>query len=406
MKNHIVKIIIIGACWAQMSCSYFNPTVSPQLLDKMRIAYAAGNFFELDTYLSDSISRRFASPEVLVFRAANSNFFNDLAESERVIAQYYADFDKIKGSDTLRFDLLRLRLDNALKLQRYGDAVSLCDTLTMNYTKFWTKDALQSLVRLRPIVAAVGKVVPMTCEKIADTQLAIGYDKQQHPKIPVQVGKFADDLSLDLSTQFCMIAESAAQHLGLRRIEGSFEAQSTLGHVMQASVAVADRLQIGQAVLKNVPFLVLPDAAMVTRGDSTPVHGTLGYGVLAALQEVVFTADRQLLIPRKAAKTPTHPNFGLVWYTPMLHTFADGKLLPMKLDLAQRTSSMYQNKIADTASFHKINFKLSDQLLTMDSLVVMRKQGTTLNSGTFGRDVLLKVKALRINFAAMQVRFE
>ena len=394
-------------CCASVGCSYFAPTVSPQLLDKMRIAYSAGNFFALDAYLTDSLSRRFASPEVLVFRAANSNFFNDLKASEQAIAQYYADFDKTQGSDTLRFDLLRLQLDNALKQQRYGDAAAFCDTLTTHYRRFWSQAALQSLVRLRPIVAAVGQVVPMTCEKIADTQLAIGYDKQQHPKIPVQVGKFADDLSLDLSTQFCMIAESAATHLALRRIAGQFEAQSTLGHTTQASIAVGDRLQIGQAVLRNVPFLVLPDAAMVTRGDSTPVHGTLGYGALAALQEVVFTADRQLLIPRKAAQKRTRPNFGLLWYTPILHTTAAGKLLPMKLDLAQRTSSLYETKTTDTSNFRAVRFVLSDTPLLMDSLVIMHKQqGMQLNGGTLGRDMLKKVKALRLNFVAMQVHFE
>lgn len=374
----------------------------------MRAAYTQGDFFILQTYLEDSIPARAANGELQIFRAATHNFFNRLDDSEREITRYYSELDAKEGNDTLRFDLLRLQLDNALKQQRFADALALCDTLTQKYEKFWTADAIQSLKRLKPIVEAVGKVVPMTCEKKVDTELTIGYDKQQHPKIPVMVGKFSDEFSLDLSTQFCMVSQTAAKHLELKALQGSFEAQSTLGNLTQASIAVANELRIGSATLRNVPFLVFPDKAMLLRGDSTPVHGTLGYGLLAALQEVVFTGENRLLIPKTAPSESKNPNFGLIWYTPILKTTVNGQPIPMLLDLSLRRSAL---ALKDTqnigGTYQSRAFLIGKQTVKMDSLRTTLS-GTRPNfwQGTFGRDLIHQVKALRINFKTMQVDLE
>lgn len=392
------------ACLAVVSC---KPAPSPTLLATMRFSYASGDFFTLDDLLRDSVSSRFNSPEIALYRATTHNFYNRLDLSETTIADYYETLDKTNGNDTLRFDLTRIRLDNALKQQRYGDAATFCDSLTSRFRRFWNGEALAQLSRLKPIVVAVGQVVPMTCEKMTDTQLTIGYDKQQHPKIPITVGKFADELSLDLSTQFCMLSETVAKHLELRVLAGEFTAQNTLGKQQKASIAVADRLQIGNAVLRNVPFLVFDDKAMVTRGDSTPVHGTLGYGVLAALQEVVFTSNHELLIPKNAPLVPNAPNFGLVWYTPLLRSTVNGQLTPLRLDFSARRSSLQERLVSDSSAFQAFKFRLGINEIKMDSVLAVRTSGVQLqNNGTIGRDIFKSVAALRINFAAMRVGFE
>ncbi len=373
----------------------------------MRISYASGDLFTLDDYLKDSVSSRFNTPEMALYRASTHNFFNRNELSEKIIAEYYQNLDKTSGNDTLRFDLTRLQLDNALKQQRYGDAANLCDSLTLKFKAFWSKEALEQLTRLKPIVAAVGKIVPMTCSKNADTQLLIGYDKQQHPKIPVTVGKFSDELSLDLTTQFCMLSETAAKRLELRILQGEFTAQNTLGKQQKANIGVADRLQIGNAILQNVPFLVFDDKAMVTRGDSIPVHGTLGYGVLAALQEVVFTDKHELLIAKAAPTKAEKPNFGLVWYTPLLRSIVEGQLTPLKLDFSAAHSAINERLLNDSTDFHAFKFRLGLYEMAMDSVLASKVQGTkTQNNGTLGRDIFKRVKALRINFAAMRVGFE
>ncbi len=390
--------ILFASCQTQPSTA---------LLDKMRVSYASGDLFSLEDYLKDSVNSRYNSAEIALYRATTHNFFNRLALSEQVIADYYTNLDKLSGNDTLRFDLTRLRLDNALKQQRYGDAANLCDSLTIKYKSFWSSEAVEQLTRLKPIVAAVGKVIPMTCEKTTDTQLPIGYDKQQHPKIPVTVGKFADELSLDLTTQFCMLSETAAKRLELRTLEGEFTAQNTLGKQQKAAIAVADRLQIGNAILHNVPFLVFDDKAMVTRGDSIPVHGTLGYGVLAALQEVVFTDKHELLIAKNAPTDPKSPNFGLIWYTPLLRSSINGQLIPLRLDFSAARTAVHERLMNDSTEFHELRFRLGSNEVSMDSVLAIRIQGSKQqNNGTLGRDIFKRVKALRINFAAMRVGFE
>ena len=252
----------------------------------------------------------------------------------------------------------------------------------------------------------------MTCEKNVDTEIFIGYDKQQHPKIPIAVGKFSDDFSLDLSTQFCMVAQSAAKRLALRPLDGSVAAQSTLGALTQASIAVADELKIGNATLRNVPFLVFPDKAMLLRGDSTPVHGTLGYGVLAALHEVVFTANNRLLIPKTAPSISQNPNIGLMWYTPIVQTLSNQKPTIMRLDLSLRRSTLHTEKNTEAAeatetAFIAQQFDINGTTVKMDSLKPSPtpKQNTFIK-GAFGRDLMRQAKALRINFKTMEIRLE
>jgi hypothetical protein len=214
-----------------------------------------------------------------------------------------------------------------------------------------------------------------------------------------------------------MIAQSVAKRLELQLVVGSFQAQSTLGNLTQASIAVAPELKIGHATLRNVAFLVFPDKAMLLRGDSTPVHGTLGYGVLAALHEVVFTVNNRLLIPKTAPSVSLSPNFGLMWYTPIVQTTTNKKTTAMRLDLALRRSTLHTENMQNGGKnekdttvqslFLQQNFEINGVEVRMDSLqATAAPKINTFIKGAFGRDLMRKTKALRINFKTMEMRLE
>ena len=82
-----------------------------------------------------------------------------------------------------------------------------------------------------------------------------------------------------------------------------------------------------------------------------------------------------------------------------------GKLYPMKLDFSQQYSSCVQT--IDTVLYQATELELSGVRFKMDSIKTLKSKGVpSLSKGVLGRDVLKKAKALRINFATMQVHFE
>lgn len=398
-------LFLLLAATILTGCSYFNPTITPQLAQKLRAAYAAGDYFTLAANI-DSVNARFYSPEIQLHRVTAYNFTNKVAESEAALAQYYTQVLDKTSNDTIRYALLRVHLDNVLKLQRYADAVACVQSLLEKYTPFMTKKEVDNFALLQSEYNAVSKVVPMVCDKRADSELQLSVDKFGFPKVQVRVRKYADELYINTQSPFCTVAESTAGRFELRQLEGTFDAVSPLFNRAVAGVAVADELRIGNAVFRNVPFIVFPDKAMWAQ-DSMPVRGTLGFNILHQLEQFTLTADNKILIPQYADAI-TARNIGLDGTKILVASQTRNNApFPMYWNMGASKTTFYGIAAqADTAIYNAFQFNISDKPLDMDSIRVDKSETARRGMGVFGRDMLKHTKAVRVNLKSMRLSVE
>ncbi len=386
-------------------CSYFNPTITPQMAQKLRAAYAVGDYFTLAANI-DSVNARFYSPEMQLHRVTAYNFIDKIAASEAALSDYYTKALDKKSNDTIGYALLHVHLDNVLKLQRYADAVTCVQSLLEKYTPFMTKQEINNFALLQAEYNAVSKVVPMVCDKQADSELQLSIDKFGFPKVQVRVRKYADELYINIQSPFCTVAESSAGRFELRQLEGTFDAVSPLFNPAIAGVAVADELRIGNAVFRNVPFIVFPDKAMWAQ-DSMPVRGTLGFNILRQLEQFTLTADNKILIPQYA-DVASASNIGLDGTKILVASQTRNNApFPMYWNMGASKTTFYSiAEQADTAIYNAFQFNIGNKPFNIDSICVDKSERAGRGMGVFGRDVLKHTKAIRVNLKGMRLSVE
>jgi hypothetical protein len=120
---------------------------------------------------------------------------------------------------------------------------------------------------------------------------------------PVTINGHSTRLVLDSGNSISAIAESQAKNLGLRPISGQPVMEGYTGKSAQMSYAVADLLELGHTVLRNVSFVVLPDDLDVFSGVPPNERGAIGLPVLLAVQTLRWDKAHKLSLgfPAKPA---------------------------------------------------------------------------------------------------------
>ena len=102
---------------------------------------------------------------------------------------------------------------------------------------------------------------------------------------PVTINGHSTRVPIDTGATISAVTESQAKNLGLRLIDGQPLFEGFTGKNQQMShYAVADRLEMGRTVLRNVSFVVLPDDLDAFSGLPPNERGVIGMPVLLAVQ--------------------------------------------------------------------------------------------------------------------------
>lgn len=258
-----------------------------------RALYEARDFFTLRERLA-ARPREAAEPQEIGFlRAASLQASNDPDGSHRVAAEVLAG----GPAAPLAAQLHRLEMDNHLRRFRYADALASARALLAlgdaGADPALARDAAGAL----PLLAALADAPPQEVEIRGPSRLAL----ERNRRLPVTIGEQERRLTLDTGANVSVLMRSEAEALGLVVRPAGVQVSTSTGRSVTADVAIAPRLAIGQALLRNVAFLIFPDE-LLTFADGTRIPGLVGFPVADALGELTFRRDDVVEIPRSAPR--------------------------------------------------------------------------------------------------------
>lgn len=282
----------------------------------------------------DAIQTLPNSPEILQGIVACD--FNDLDGCERLMKHVFTS-----GADTkdkvgahLHLALLYMVLGRAQSaLPHYEEARRLMRAAS-------TDDPVERLLR------AFGSVTDMSVVSFHPSTLR---HERGALNVRVAINGHPGLYVLDTGAGFSAVRESEAKRIGLRIIQiaptpvaGFTGAMATI-----QQVGIAESLKIGQIQLRNVPFLVLPDAS--SDGLLEDRGGALGIQVLTALENIRWDASGRIQLGFRSVKSQNTRASNLVFDGPSLRLQAkfDGRELDFKLDtggdsfLSERFAQMF-----------------------------------------------------------------
>lgn len=238
---------------------------------------------------------------------ARLSLSGDPVDADRVSDQ----IDQMVGlSDDQRRRAFRALADRAFRETRYSDAAVALDRALAFADDEARADIAPDLALYRVaspvapirVTGASGATVPITRD-IAK-QMRVDVRLEDGPSVPVLV---------DTGAEISVIMDRYARAAGLRFLEGEVQV-GTVTEDVTGRLAVADRVQIGDMIIRNVVFLVLPDAMLTFSDGDYTADGILGLQVFAATGRMGWSkGGAQLSLGESApAIDATHPR--LYWH--------------------------------------------------------------------------------------------
>lgn len=403
---------------------------------ELRTYLDEADFFRLQESLNQ-YKNRLPPDARLYFSAFADNAFNRNELSIRRVDS----FMRIRQSDWYDREiaqLLEMQQDNLSKTCHYKAAAKLSALLLQQYRSSLPPDEAEDIRNTGNIWTALADVPPQEVMPHSDVVIQMKRDKANLRNVPVATAGGRDEFIFDTGANISTVTASCAGRLGIRRMHTSVGVKGFQGISVPSDVGVADSLNIGGVVLRNVVFLIMPDEALSFPQIDFHIQGIIGYPVFRALKEVHISRGDVLTIPAQPAPLPAgmQQNLALHGLFPMVQMATDqDDLMNFHFDTGAKTTDLFSNyyemhrrcihrkgkyKIMEFGSaggtrkmpayvLEDFNFYIGNTKATLPRVTIMTKpikERTERVYGNIGQDVIELFSEMTLNFEYMYVLFK
>lgn len=284
------------------------------------------------------------------------------AAARDALARYFASADADPARMTRAWEVAS---ETAFVAGRYEEAARYADLLltrSQNRNPF-LQDGTRRLLEIATLLAREpGQVL----ERPGNGQpVPLKRDKVGLLRAEFSTGQSREEALLDTGANLSVASASAAARLGLRIIDGASSVGNSLGGSVDVKLGIADRLEFGGAVLRNVVFVIMDDAAL-----EFPVPGgyridaIIGLPVMRAVGRMDFGPGETLRITGSEATAEAPGNLRLIGSNPFVVT-----------TIADQTHALFLDTGANRSSLSKLFAAARPDLMPEDTGEVGGKAG-------------------------------
>ncbi|MBX7173828.1 MAG: retropepsin-like domain-containing protein [Pyrinomonadaceae bacterium] len=390
------------------------------------------NFRHFD--LRDALAQRKNdnSTEVLFYRGAVANRFNETKRSAELLQKY---FKKANKNATHLADAYEILADNFTKEFQYGKAADAYKFLLDNFRGKIDEQRIKGYENMFGLWNSLRQISPQTVEFNGDSNIQGTRDSAKLLNVAVEIGSVKDNFVFDTGAGLSTISLSTAQKFGLKIIEADVSVGSSTEINVKSKLAVAPEMKIGNAKVRNAIFLVLEDKALSFPQINYQIHGIVGFPVIHSLGKVSIDKNNQVAILAKSEKTKAEPNLAFQGLTPIIAGFHQNKRLYFVFDTGAASSDFYpaffksneaeisknqtsqKVKIGGAGGFKEVNayrfpeieLNIGGKTAKLTNARILTEQ-TNENSrfyyGNLGQDLIKQFDKLILDFRNMQISFE
>jgi hypothetical protein len=387
--------------------------------------YTERKYFELRDLLKEYPESD--SPELLFYRGAVSNIFNKLPASIKHLEEY---LKKAGGTESGRWtrETYRLLADNYRKSYQYGKAADNFEKILILFRdELNGKEHLDIQNEFR-LWHALRDIPPQT-KRIAGASTI----RMDGSHIPLRINGKDIALGYDTGADLSVLISSQAREFKLRMVDVPFLVGTITGRSIEARVGVADSVRIGEMTVYNAPFLVMADSHFYFQEYRLQLLGVIGSPLLAAMGEVTFTRDGELIVP-EAPRDTSLRNLALEGFKPLIEGRYKGRRLTFVLDTGASRSDLWppflnsfeaevkqhgslRNELLRGAgsrrevraySLNGFEFQVSGRNVRFLRIPVFMEYTTETSRyfhGNLGQDLVRQFRSMTINFVSMSVSF-
>lgn len=390
------------------------------------------HYFELRNLLQ-SRSDSLLPHKKLYYQAHLDNFFNRLNESNEHIAVLLKQYrNQLSAKEASK--LLEKKIDNHVKLYQYKEAWKTSEALLKQYRQSLSEETIKDVKNSAIIWKGLQRTPAQTTLRESDTKIAFTRDKANLINIPVRFGDSTFSFIFDTGANLSVVSETYAARANLRLLNVRYMVRAITGMEVQANLAVADELSIGNIRVRNVVFIVFPDSTLSFGGGVYKIDGIIGFPVIEQLGEIHITQDGHFFIPQQPA-SDTIRNLGIEGLTPVACVYVNGHPLAFTFDTGAMSTFFYATyyekfkaHIDSTGTpgemryggaggtvttkvynLKNVRFDIAGKTTTVEDISVKTTPGRDQEKyyyGNLGQDVMSGFREMVINFRDMYLKFE
>lgn len=429
MKNLLKSLLLIFL----FSCGYpTDKTSDPQLLSNLENLVETEDFFKLKTVYDKNIAK-LSHKHSLYFSAIINSVFNKAQGSNEDIEKILANYST-SLSDTMLNKLHWKKLLNHVNLYEYEKAALTSDYIHKNYLALNDSSEIETLQNEIKIWKALKDVPKQEIIKTDDAIIPMTRDKVGLLNIDVAFGDSVKNVLFDTGANFSVMIRSLAEELGYQIVKADFYVTAATGKKVKSDIAIAEELNIGGIIFKNVFFLVLDDENLSFPQFDYYINGAIGFPVIEAMDEIRINKENQIFVPKNPVEY-NYNNFALNGLMPIIAVEYKGDTLRLHFDTGASKTSLYsqfykdyKNEIVNTYEketftstsgggmvefegyiINNVNFKVADSETILDSLRlhIANIGGEESNfHGNFGQDYIKQFDKMIMSFKYSSILFK
>jgi len=407
-----------------------TPTKNTAAIKQLKELLDEKEYFRLETKFK-LYSAGIGDENRLYFKAFIDNAFNRNAECIKDVDSLLK-IGTFKLPDSVKLDLSRLQSDSYFKTYQYAKAAESDSSLLKQYSRTISKENIDDIKNDLVMRNALKKVPLQQTTIKGSTSIKWKKDKIGLIEIPVKAQSQTFDAIFDTRANISSITQTYARKLGLHILNASYnEASGITGMVFKTGIGIADSLRIGNIIVRNAVFQVMPDSILYIAPIKFQLNIIIGFPIIDQLQEVDIFKDGRMVIPSSPAKSDLH-NFALDGLDPVIALKSGNDTLSFHFDSGASSSDLYaayferyKTNIIKTGykkTVHyggaggslkkqvyilpKLHLTLGNKTVIIDSISVLTKKIYPKEKfyGNLGQDMMRKFNEIVFNFKYMYVK--
>jgi hypothetical protein len=386
-----------------------------------------GDYFRLESSLQ-TYKSQISKGQFLYFRSYLSNAFNRNEEAIRIIDSLLVSFNP---ADSIRAELFILQSDCFFKTFQYSKDARICNILIQHFAPYIDSSKLSEMKNHLLLCEALKNVPPQETRLTKNTNIQWTKDKLGLTEIPVKrLGNLYSGI-FDTRANISCITKTYAEKLKLEILGTSYEESSGMtGIKFKADIGIADSLYIGDILIRNVVFEVLPDSILYIAPLQISLDIIIGYPVISQWGEIHIHQDGRMEIPVHQNLSTLH-NLALEKLDPVLFLKTTNDTLCFHFDFGAMSTQLYasyytryKSKIEQEGRRTRIQsggaggivqkeiyripsfeLYLGDNKTVLDSVDVLKEKifPDEKYYGNLGQDFISKFSEIILNFTSMYI---
>jgi tetratricopeptide (TPR) repeat protein len=398
---------------------------------ELKKLYSNKQYFQLRDVLQGY--QKDSSPDLLFYRGVVSNKFNQLHLSIQYLQAYLKKAEGGKDAAAMR-ESYQLLADNYLKTYQYRKAAAAYDTILNKFRGGLNEREIAGYENSSKLWKALGDVPAQTAQFNGESRIKTFKDRIGLTNLPVEVNGQSVSMIFDTGANLSVATTSYANKLGLKIIDATIDVTAITGNKVQAKLAVARAIKIGNVTAQNVVFLVFDDKALYISQVPFQINAIIGFPLISALREITFSRGGEVLIPAIPGNGDIQ-NMCLDDLHPLIEgEFRDRRLI-FTFDTGANRSDLYPpfykafeeeikansppridkttgaggSKEVTVYSVKNLDMKFADKAAHFPELKVQTEYTTDKSRyfyGNLGQDLIMQFETMTLNFKSMSITFK